>query len=91
MYRCFTSPLTIALSYILGGLVPILPYLYLKNVDEALLLSSVVTLIALFGFGYLKAKVMGMVSPILSAFFYLMIGGLSAGAAYLISRLMVLK
>src|SRR5215468_9413530 len=50
--RALNSALTIALSYIAGGLIPLFPYMVLKPVRDALTLSIVVTAVALFVFGY---------------------------------------
>src|SRR5436190_7989386 len=56
--RAVVSAFTIAASYIAGGLIPLAPYilaLYLKaEVASALLYSVVLTLLALFVFGFIK-------------------------------------
>ncbi len=49
--RARNSALTIALSYIAGGLVPLAPYFFLRSVHSALIGSVVVTLLALLVFG----------------------------------------
>src|SRR6266513_481923 len=54
--RARTSALTIALSYIAGGLIPLAPYFFLRNVHEGLVGSVVVTLLALLVFGYIKGR-----------------------------------
>jgi hypothetical protein len=54
--RARTSALTIALSYIAGGLVPLAPYFFLRAVHYALVGSVVVTLLALLVFGYVKGR-----------------------------------
>jgi len=59
--RAGRSALTIALSYITGGLVPLSPYILLPDLTTALYVSVGVTLIALFVFGYIKARFTGMV------------------------------
>jgi VIT1/CCC1 family predicted Fe2+/Mn2+ transporter len=52
--RARTSALTIALSYVAGGLVPLAPYFFLRSVHHALAGSVVVTLLALLVFGYAR-------------------------------------
>jgi len=83
--RALRSALTIALAYVVGGLVPLSPYILAPEVRTAFLLSVAVTLIALFIFGFVKARYTG--APTLrGAFQTLIIGALAAGAAYLIAR-----
>jgi len=48
--------LTIALSYICGGLIPLAPYFLFHAVHTALIGSVIVTLVALFIFGYVKGN-----------------------------------
>ncbi|KAJ8061312.1 hypothetical protein OCU04_010375 [Sclerotinia nivalis] len=52
--RAFTSALTISLGYFLGGLLPLLPYLFVTHVYQGLYISIVVMVITLFVFGYVK-------------------------------------
>jgi VIT1/CCC1 family predicted Fe2+/Mn2+ transporter len=80
------SALTIALSYVVGGLIPLAPYMLIKSPQTALAISAVVTLSALFAFGYLKGRFTGT-GALTSALHTLLIGGLAAGAAYGIARL----
>jgi hypothetical protein len=53
--RARNSALTIALSYVAGGLVPA-PYVLLRSVQAALIGSVIVTLPALFVFGFIKGQ-----------------------------------
>lgn len=57
--RAFISAMTIAFSYFLGGLLPLIPYFFVaKNqVYEGLYISIGVMIIALFAFGYIKTCV----------------------------------
>jgi len=57
--RAFTSAVTIAMSYFLGGLLPLLPYFFVgqNKVYEGLYISIGVMVIALFAFGYVKTCV----------------------------------
>lgn len=82
--RAFRSALTIALAYVLGGLIPLAPYGYFSKIDEALWGSAGVTLLALFIFGFLKGRFLGL-SALKSAVQTTFIGALAAGAAYFIS------
>ena len=52
--RASRSALTIALSYVVGGLVPLAPYIALENLPTALAASVAITLVALFVFGGVK-------------------------------------
>jgi VIT1/CCC1 family predicted Fe2+/Mn2+ transporter len=49
--RALTSALTIAASYVVGGLIPLSPYFFLAPVATALLFSVMATLLALLLFG----------------------------------------
>ena len=57
--RARSSALTIGLSYVVGGFIPLTPYILIPNLTAALLVSVVVTLIALFVFGYIKGRFTG--------------------------------
>jgi VIT1/CCC1 family predicted Fe2+/Mn2+ transporter len=86
--RALTSATTIAGAYIAGGFIPLSPYILLGNASQALVVSVVVTLIALFIFGGVKGRFTG--APIArSAFQTMLIGGLAATAAFGIARLIV--
>jgi VIT1/CCC1 family predicted Fe2+/Mn2+ transporter len=84
--RALRSALTIAGAYIVGGLIPLAPYMIVESVRTALLTSVVATLIALFIFGYTKGRYTGM-PPVRSAMRTTVIGGLAAAAAFGIARL----
>ncbi len=83
--RALTSALTIAVSYIVGGLIPLSPYLLVHVASTALYISVIVTLIALLVFGYIKGRFTGA-GPIRSGLQTALIGGLAAAAAFLIAR-----
>ncbi len=84
--RARKSAFNIGASYIVGGLVPLLPYFFVDTTFEGLEMSAVITLICLFCFGYFKSKMTG-VAPISGAFKVMLIGALAASAAYAIARL----
>ncbi len=84
--RARNSAFTIALSYIAGGFVPLSPYFFIHNIPQALIASIVVTVAALFLFGYVK----GMFTvrrPMRSALQTLMVGSLAAATAFMVARL----
>ena len=60
--RARISAVTIALSYIVGGMIPLLPYIFFDEILTALWLSVAVTPVALFVFGYVKSGFTG-ISP----------------------------
>ncbi|HEX7447935.1 MAG TPA: VIT1/CCC1 transporter family protein [Pirellulales bacterium] len=83
--RARTSALTIALSYIVGGLVPLAPYLVFRSVERGLIGSVVVTGLALLVFGYVKGRFTAA-RPLRSAWQTTLVGGLAAAAAFLIAK-----
>ena len=80
--RAGRSALTIALSYIAGGMVPLSPYFFSKSANEGLIGSVIVTLFALFFFGYVKGR-FTTTHPFRSAWQTDFVGGLAATAAFL--------
>jgi VIT1/CCC1 family predicted Fe2+/Mn2+ transporter len=84
--RATKSALNIGISYIAGGIIPLLPYIIISNSTEALKVSIVATLICLFVFGYFKSKVTG-VHPFWGAVRVMSIGALAAGAAFAVASL----
>lgn len=84
--RARNSSLTIGLSYIIGGTIPLSPYMFIQRPQSALIISVIVTLIALFIFGYIKGKFTGS-KPFKSAWQTTMVGGLAAGFAFLVAKL----
>ncbi|MFI5206122.1 MAG: VIT1/CCC1 transporter family protein, partial [Candidatus Paceibacterales bacterium] len=84
--RLLFSPLTIGFSYVFGGLIPLLPYLFLHRVHDALLVSLIITLIALFVFGGFKGYFTGK-NTFRSALQTTLIGGAAAAAAFAIVKL----
>jgi vacuolar iron transporter family protein len=77
--RARRSALTIALSYVAGGLVPLAPYFFFRSVHTALVGSVVVTLLALLVFGYVKGR-FTTAKPLRSAWQTAVVGGLAAAA-----------
>jgi VIT1/CCC1 family predicted Fe2+/Mn2+ transporter len=84
--RARTSALTIGMSYIVGGMIPLTPYILIHNLSTALGVSVVVTLIALFLFGYIKGRFTGL-NPLRGGLQTILVGGLAAGVAFMLARL----
>lgn len=85
--RAHRSALTIAASYIAGGFVPLLPYMFVAENAAALKLSVLITLVALLFFGALKGRLVGT-GAFRSAVQTVTIGGIAAAAAYGLARLL---
>ena len=88
--RALHSALTIAGSYVAGGLIPLAPYIMMPDAQQALLVSVCFTVVALAIFGAVKGHYTGM--PLFpSALRTALIGGLAAAAAFGIARLIGAK
>jgi VIT1/CCC1 family predicted Fe2+/Mn2+ transporter len=84
--RAARSAATIGGAYVVGGLIPLSPYIILSETGPALAVSCGLTGVALFGFGWLKARATGL-PPLRGAVQTLAIGGLAAAVAYLVAKL----
>jgi VIT1/CCC1 family predicted Fe2+/Mn2+ transporter len=83
--RAQRSALTIGASYVVGGAIPLAPYVLLHSIAQALPWSAAVTLAALAAFGFVKGHFTG--APALrSAVQTLAIGGAAAAVAFLLAR-----
>lgn len=83
--RARNSAGVIAGSYIAGGFVPLVPYFFTETPAEGLIYSAIITLIALFAFGWFKSKMTGQ--PLfVGAIKTTLIGALAAGAAFSIAK-----
>lgn len=83
--RARNSAITIAGSYIAGGLVPLAPYMIVPDLFRALGVSAAVTLVALFVFGFVKGKLTG-IAPWRGGLQTVVIGGLASAAAFGLAR-----
>jgi VIT1/CCC1 family predicted Fe2+/Mn2+ transporter len=88
--RVWQSALTIGISYFLGGFIPLLPYIVMNSIREALLVSIIVTGIVLLLFGIVKQictgaqrDLRGLVYGALST---LAVGATAAGSSFIIVR-----
>jgi len=84
--RARISALTIALSYIVGGMIPLAPYMLIANLQTGLWLSVGLTLLALAIFGAVKGHFTG-INPFKGGAQTVVIGGLAASAAFAIAKL----
>jgi VIT1/CCC1 family predicted Fe2+/Mn2+ transporter len=67
-------------------MIPLAPYIFADSASSALLLSVVLTLVALLVFGFVKGRFTGT-RPVRSALQTAFIGSVAAGAAFAIARL----
>jgi VIT1/CCC1 family predicted Fe2+/Mn2+ transporter len=83
--RALQSAVTIAGAYVAGGLIPLGPYFFVASPRAALPVSVGVTLVALFAFGFVKGHFTGA-PPLRSGAQTVVVGGLSAAAAFALAR-----
>jgi len=84
--RATQSAVTIGISYIVGGIIPLSPYFFISGSQEALYYSCFITAFCLFIFGYFKSRVTGQ-PPFSGALKVLIIGALAAAAAFGMAKL----
>ena len=84
--RALQSAMTIAGAYIAGGFIPLAPYMVVHRAHLALAWSVIVTLAALALFGYIKGRFTGA-RPVRSSLQTIVIGGVAAGTAFLLAKL----
>lgn len=83
--QALASAITIGASYVAGGLIPLAPYFFVRELTVALGLSVGITIMALFLFGCGKAKFTG-VSIWRGGVQTTLIGAAAASTAFLIAR-----
>ncbi|KAI7995552.1 Vacuolar iron transporter 1 [Camellia lanceoleosa] len=79
--RAVHSALTIVIAYIVGGIVPLIPYMFIPIARKAVIASVILTLFALLIFGYAKGYFTGN-KPIKSALQTALIGAVASAAAF---------
>ncbi len=84
--RAGKSALNIGLAYVIGGIIPLLAYFFTEKPEQGLFFSTIITLICLFFFGFLKSRVTGH-PPLIGALRITFIGALAGGSAYLLAKL----
>jgi len=84
--RLYTSAFTIGMGYLLGGLIPLLPYFFTPHAATGLMYSCLFTGIVLLVFGAVKTHVTGgkggVSGYVWGAVSTLAVGGAAAGAAW---------
>ena len=84
--RAKKSAFNIGTSYIVGGMVPLVPYFFVSTSFEGLKISAMITLGCLYIFGFFKSKMTG-INPWIGGLKVMMIGALAAGTAFTIAKL----
>jgi VIT1/CCC1 family predicted Fe2+/Mn2+ transporter len=84
--RARNSALTIGISYITGGFIPLIPYFYVTHPVDGLKYSAAVTILALLIFGYFKSKITGQ-NPVIGSLKVTSIGAAAAAAAFMVAKL----
>lgn len=82
--RAYISGLTISLGYFLGGLIPLMPYLFFSDMQHAFMCSVIVMALALFVFGWAKTSFVGELDSRVcfrNGLQMVVLGGVAAGAA----------
>ena len=84
--RAHQSAFIIAISYIIGGLIPLSAYFFTSTAQQGLMYSTFITVICLIVFGLVKSKLTGQ--PLLKgALRVTLIGIVAAAAAFGIAKL----
>ena len=86
VHQAKKSATVIAVSYVVGGLVPLSAYFFTPDPLTGLYYSVGVTLLALFSFGYFKSKFTGQ-PALKGALKTTLIGAIASAAAFFIARL----
>lgn len=88
--HAWASAAAMGFSYLVGGLIPMLPYFCMDDTTRALLVSVAVTVVILLGFGFLKnwLVIRTRKAGFWGAVQTLFVGALAAGTSYAIVRLL---
>jgi predicted membrane protein (TIGR00267 family) len=83
--RAAKSASTIAISYLVGGFIPLFPYIIASDSKTGFYVSCMVTILALIVFGYFKSKMTGQ--PLLKGTIKVAVTGIiAAAAAFLLAK-----
>ncbi|KAL4787218.1 VIT family-domain-containing protein [Aspergillus varians] len=92
--QAWTSAITLALGYFIGGFIPLVPYFFLNDVLVALYCSAAVMGVTLLVFGYIKTGVVrgwagrdNILAGVKGGIQMVIVGGVAAGAAIGLVRL----
>jgi len=84
--RLYISAFTIGAGYLIGGIIPLIPYFFIPRAHVALVYSAIITGIVLLVFGAVKARVtgagVGAGGYVWGAVSTLLVGGVAAAAAF---------
>ena len=83
--RARNSAMTIGVSYVVGGLIPLTAYFFTSTPHDGLMVSLGLTTLCLFVFGYFKSKVTGQ-PPVIGAIKVTLIGLAAAAAAFFVAK-----
>jgi len=84
--RARQSAATIGSAYLVGGLIPLMPYILMNDMMEALNISVGVTLIALLVFGGVKGRFTG-INPLRAGLQTMTVGGIAAAVAFGVAKM----
>jgi VIT1/CCC1 family predicted Fe2+/Mn2+ transporter len=84
--RATKSAMTIGVSYVIGGVIPLSGYMISNQPSDGLLYSVIVTIVCLFIFGFYKSKLTGQ-KPFAGALKTTLIGVTAASAAFFIAKI----
>ncbi|KAL6239078.1 hypothetical protein BDW75DRAFT_166299 [Aspergillus navahoensis] len=92
--QAWTSAITLALGYFIGGFIPLIPYFFVNQVLIALYCSVAVMAVTLLVFGYIKTAVVrgwsgreNILAGVKGGIQMVVVGGVAAGAAIGLVRL----
>ncbi|KAG1778714.1 VIT family-domain-containing protein [Suillus placidus] len=84
--RMYISAFTIGMGYLIGGIIPLMPYFFIPRAIEALQYSCIITGIVLLIFGAVKSRVTGAARTfwgyLWGAVSTMAVGGFAAASAY---------
>jgi len=86
IHRAKKSAFNIGGAYIVGGVIPLMGYIFTQTPQEGLLYSAIITVVCLMLFGYLKSRVTGQ-NPLAGSIKVTSIGIIAATAAYFIAKI----
>ncbi len=84
--QAIKTAVTIAFAYIVGGLIPLSPYIMFSRTDVAFLYSILFTVLGLSLFGFARGY-FTTGQPAKSAFETLVVGGVAASAAFFLAKI----
>ncbi|CAG8598264.1 24266_t:CDS:2, partial [Racocetra persica] len=80
--RSWKSAITIGSAYFFGGLIPLIPYFFIESAMTGLYVSSIITLLGLVIFGFIKAMFTAPNKALWAAFQTALVGAIAAAAAF---------